>query len=89
MTGLKSTVPDDPTGLLRECYKYLSSNGRYYILAYFIERIDGTNVAEYSKYCYDNDGEEMEGITSSREDFSVMIESEGWEPNGHYTTVVK
>jgi hypothetical protein len=87
--GLKSLIPPDPTGLLREYYKYISNDGRYYILATFIIRVDGSHVVDWSKYCYDNDGEEREGIVSRQEDFDAMLESEGYEESGHYTTCVK
>ena len=33
MTELKSTIPDDPTGLLRTRYKYIHSKTSFYILA--------------------------------------------------------
>lgn len=91
MTDLKSTLPPDPLGVLRTYFKYISSDGRYYILAYFIKRLDGNDVAQWSRYCYDNDGqeEEEESKISREDDFHKMIESEGWEAAGHYTTVSK
>ncbi len=53
------------------------------ILAFFIKRLDGSNVVEYSKYCYDNDGQEEENITATQEGFDNMLDSVGWESGGH------
>jgi hypothetical protein len=43
MTELKSTIPDDPTGLLRTRYKYIHSKNSVYILAYFMKHYDNLN----------------------------------------------
>jgi hypothetical protein len=73
----KSKIPDSPFNeILRPRYKFVSSDKRYYILAFYITRLDGTSISDWSKYCYDNDGLEQESIISNLDDFKRMIHKE-------------
>jgi hypothetical protein len=50
MEELKSLIPDDPTGLLRTRYKYISSVGNYYILVDYNIDLQDITYANWSLY---------------------------------------
>jgi hypothetical protein len=55
MTELKSTIPDDPTGLLRTQYKFISSDGNYSILVDYVIESDDISYANWSLYSNDKE----------------------------------
>lgn len=72
MTDLKSTIPPDPTGLLRARCKYTHPKTSIYILAFFIDRIDGSSIAEWSLLANDHDNTKL--IEDQITPFSDFIE---------------
>src|SRR5215207_4851214 len=76
--GLKSLLKPSPFDfLLRDQYKYKSSDGRHYILAQHVKCLDGKDRTFWSKYRYDNDvvreGRRGENNTTPSEIFNEMI----------------
>jgi hypothetical protein len=80
MTKLKSTIPEDHTGLLRGRCKYTHPKSSVYILAFFTQRLDGTSIAEWTMYdSNDND---------SNDDHNVIID-EQISPSKGFDEMVK
>jgi hypothetical protein len=81
--------------ILRACYKYVSSDGNYYILADFIN-LDGVRYANWSLFnntddiaINDNEDSSPAILTtrSLKQDFDNMAEN--WEEKGYETVIVK
>src|SRR5215207_11571520 len=92
--GLKSLLKPSPFDfLLRDQYKYKSSDGRYYILAQRVKCLDGKDRTYWSKYRYDNDdvreGKRGENNTTPSEIFNEMILIENWTREGHEQVIVR
>lgn len=93
--GLKSLLKPSPFDfLLRDQYKYKSSDGRHYILAQHVN-VDGRNRTYWSKYRCDDDvvregkaGENNIIVTPS-EIFREMISMENWTREEHEQVVVR
>ena len=94
MMDLKSAVPDSPLDeILRERYKYISSDGNYYFLADHVN-LDGVHFTNWS--LHHNIGDDIDDDTpailstrSLNEDFDDMIDLEDWESQGYETVVCK
>jgi hypothetical protein len=92
--GLKSLLKPSPFDfLLRDQYKYKSSDGRYYILAQHVKCLDGKNRTYWSKYRYHNDdvreGKRGENNMTPSGIFNEMILKENWTREGHEQVVVR
>jgi hypothetical protein len=79
--------------LLRDQYKYKSSDGRHYILAQYVKCLDGKSRTYWSKYRYDNDdvreGERGENNVMPSEIFNEIIVMENWTTEGHEQVIVR
>ena len=92
--GLKSLLKPSPFDfLLRDQYKYKSSDGRHYILAQHEKCLDGRNRTYWSKYrCDDNavrEGKAGENNTMPLEIFTEMISMENWTREGYEQVIVR
>ena len=92
--GLKSLLKPSPFDfLLRDQYKYKSSDGRHYILAQHVKCLDGKDRTFWSKYRYDNDdvreSKKGENNTTPSEIFNEMILIENWTDEGHEQVIVR
>jgi hypothetical protein len=92
--GLKSLLKPSPFDfLLRDQYKYKSSDGRHYILAQHVKCLDGKDRTYWSKYRYDNDdvreGKRGENNMTPSEIFNEIIVMENWTREGHEQVVVR
>jgi hypothetical protein len=94
---LKSLIPDSPMDeILRAQYKYISSDGNYYILVDFLLDFDNTQYANWSLYQYQLIGDEINtdsppilSTRSLKKDFDDMIDNENWEERGNETVVCR
>jgi hypothetical protein len=80
---------NDPLNLMRYRYRYRSADNQYYILAFFVNGLDGISRVSWSIYRYGHDDTREENMIGLDKDFDNMINTEEWINEGYEAVIAQ